>query len=759
MKDLYQDQLHLHGIDPLQGHKLFVRKRDGRIEEFNEARISIAIESAFKAIEGIGRDALLPRELQTAVKKSADAVVDRVLGRAVRGEELEVERIQDTVEEQLMLDGHLAVARCYILYREQRRQARAERENRSVPPMKITPTRKSPPPPGEVPVPFHKPEHEFLHTLYHEALPKSPTGGQFEGAHRQQFPAFVNDAQYLDHVAPEMLDFDLEKLAGALRLEQDELFPLAGLRALNDDFLLQEGGRRIETPQYFWMRVAMGLALNEGDEDRDAHAMEFYDALSSFRFVPSETILSHAGAIDPRLMTCFASTGWNDLEHVVAQPSPRLAHRQKKGQTCSWLEPWHSGILDFLARPAPGRDPWEHDLNKGLWIPDLFMKRVRENAQWTLFEPAQVPELHQQFGRRFEENYVKYEEKAVRGEIPGSRRISAMELWQEILASLAQTGQPWLGFKDTVNQRSPQENGGVIHGGSLCTSILLNTSANETSACAVGSVNLAAHLTGDPAAPLDVALLRRTVAGAMRMLDNAIELSGHPSEAARTTGREYRPVALGILGFQDALDSAKLDYGSAAAAEFADRSMELISACALFASADLARERGAFPAYPGSKWSHGHFPPDTLASLSKERGLAIDTDLSMTEDWDRVRNAARRHGLRHCTHTAISTTDLASKITGASPSVEPRAPFAIEPQWLIECAARRQKWIDMGQSLSLYTTTTDPAALGEMLMQAWEKGLKTTRQLRFGSKPALPMNQEESATAPAISEPEAAFVK
>jgi ribonucleoside-diphosphate reductase alpha chain len=758
MIDQLQDQLNLRGMDPLQGKKIFVRKRDARIEEFNEARICLAIESAFKAVEGIGRDAKLASSLQAAVKKCADAVVERVLIRAVRGEQLEVEKIQDAVEDQLMLDGHLTVARRYILYREKRRLARAEREGRITPPAAIafsvkgTPPKASlpaPPVPVPAPMPVSAPAAErgeapptgaarsLLEKIYSQALPKAPRDGELEAVHRGHFSAYIHEGQYLNQLSPGLPAFDLEMLAGALRLERDELFPLAGLQALYDDYLLHDNDRCIETPQYFWMRVAMGLALNEG-EQCNTRALEFYEALSTFRFVPSETVLCHAGTVQPQLITCCAATSWSDLEHVTAQVGPRLAQRKKTGLTCSWLEPWHIGIWDFLQRPRPGGPVWNHDLNKALWIPDLFMKRVCQQGRWTLFNPAEVPDLHQQFGRIFEERYLEYEQKADRGEMHGFQRINAADLWQEMLASLAQTGQPWLGFKDAANVRSPQDHAGVVHSASLCTAILLNTSPLEAAACSVGSVNLAAHLARNSPLPLDIPLLRSTVGAAMRMLDNAIDISSYPNDAARAASLEHRPAALGILGFQDALDWLKASYASAAAADFADRSMEIISHCAILASAALARERGAYPSYEGSKWSHGLLPIDTLALLAAERGRAVDIALSVTQDWDRVRDEVRRDGLRHCTTTAISPTDAGSRITGVSPSIEPagqewkgkqRTAFAIEPQWLIECAARRQKWLDMSQALTLYAADLDLAALANIGMQAWEKGLKTTRQL------------------------------
>jgi ribonucleoside-diphosphate reductase alpha chain len=754
MKDQIQDQMHLQGVDPLQDAKLYIRKRDGRIEEFNEARIFLAIECAFKAVRNASRDASLVESDQVAVKKCADRVVERVLARAVRGEQLEVEKIQDAVEEQLMREGHLIVARRYIQYREQRRLARAAREGRATVPSQESFCGKAALrlEPALFPV-VVKPSFSqksdnasgLLDKIYSQALPKPMRGNQRETDHAGQFGAYVREAQSLNHLAPEMLDYDLEKLAGTLRLERDGLFFGSGLQALHDDFLLRDDkGRRIETPQYFWMRVAMGLALNEGGQ-WDARAIEFYEALSTFRFVPSETIFCHAGAFAPQLAECGSSTSWSDLEHFTAHVGGRVAARRKKGLTCSWLEPWHMGVWSFLEHARPGEPAWEHDLNKALWIPDLFMKRLARQGPWTLFDPPEVPDLHQLFGRAFEERYVAYEKKAEQGGMQSFQRIRAADLWREILGSIHQTGQPWIGFKDTANIRSVQDHAGVVHGGGLSTAILFDTSDGRAVACVAGSINLAAHLTGDPADPLDLALLRGTVRSAVRMLDNAIDIGSHPFEAAKRTGLEHRPIAVGILGFQDALDRLKIDYASAAAADFADASTEMVAHAAILASSELARERGVYPGYAGSKWSQGLLPIDTVEQLSSERGTAVDMDAAGKQDWKEVREAVRRDGMRHCAVTAICPTDAGSRITGVSASIEPdicarpgkfRTAFEIAPQWLVECAARRQKWLDMGQTLNLYAAEDDLTLLSDVYTQAWEKGLKTVRQLRTPASPS-----------------------
>jgi ribonucleoside-diphosphate reductase alpha chain len=740
-------------MDPLQGKVFFVRKRDSRVEEFNEARIFLAIESAFKAVEGVGRDQKLAAPLQVHVKKCADVVVERVLSSAVRGGELEVERIQDVVENQLMLEGHLEVARRYILYREHRRQARAEREGRVISPSAVAlPVDVAPPlssfakaAVSTAPAAAEEPGRTdagaataLLQQIYSQALPGVSCVEALEQAHRGQFSVYINEGEYLKLLAPELMDFDLDLLAGALRLDRDQLFPATGLQALHDDYLLHENGRRIETPQYFWMRLAMGLALNEG-EQCNAWALEFYEALSTFCFVPAETVLRHAGTIEPRLIPSYVSTSWNDLEHVSLQAGS-ATERQKRSSTCSWLEPWHLGIRDFLQRPGPGGFAGNHDVNKGLWVPDLFMKRVCQQGRWTLFDPAEAPDLHQQFGPVFEQHYLQYEHAADRGEIRNFQHISAADLWREILASLAQTGQPWIGFKDAANARSMQDHVGLVHSANLCTSLLLNGPPDEPAACSVGSINLAAHLSVDSAEPLNLPLLRRTVGTAMRMLDNAIDISSYPSKTAQAASQEHRPAALGLFGFQDAMNLLKIRKGSAAA-DFAGHSAEILSHCAILSSSSLAIERGRYPSYEGSKWSHGLLPMDTLVLLANERGFPIEVDSAATQDWDLVRKTVRRHGLRHCTVAGISPTEAGSRITGASLSVEPvgqlkakrRVGAESGPQWLVECAARRQKWLDMSQALNLYSADLSPSLLADLYLQAWRKGVKTIRQLHSPS--------------------------
>jgi ribonucleoside-diphosphate reductase alpha chain len=845
------DQLKMIGIDPREETRFLVRKRDGRHEDFNEARIFMAIEAAFKAVHGILPDQPLPDAMHAAVFKTADAVAERVLSGAVKGQPLEVERIQDVVEEELMRNGHWQVARSYILYRDERRRARAGREKSPAQPQPIpaaTAPEQSPPPMAfslfktwaadacrgledRCPVDdlvreaMRREQHGakdpeqamqlaadslqaadpaydtvaarlLLRGIYRQALPQWAEGADIEPLCRRSFSQYIHDGVYLRLLAPEMADFDLEFLAAGLRPERDAQFTAAGLRLLSADFLLRELGRALETPQFFWMRVAMGLALKEGAEANE-RAMEFYEALSSFAFVPSAPILFNAGTAQPCLAAFYTATGWNDLEHVTSQPGGRMSARGRTGLTCSWLEPWHRSMPDFLARPLPGEEPWQQDLNKGGWIPDLFMRRVREGGLWTLFDALETPDLHPLFGAAFEKRYLEYEARAARGELKESRQIPALDLWREMLASLAETGQPWLAFKDAANLRSLLDRAGGVRSAQLGAGTLLRTPA----ACALGAINLAALMDENG---LDAARLARTVQAAVRMLDNSLDISAFPSPALQAAARDQRAIGLGITGFQDALYHLRLGYDSAAAVEFADRSMELVAWHAILTSAALARERGPCPAYAGSKWSSGLLPADTLAFLDGERGQPVAVDRSGVLDWALVRERIQRHGMRNIAVTAIGPALEGSWLAGVTPSIEPAAraafvedadgaraawnrhlvedlrrlnvwddamreellrndslqaieripqslkeiyltAYEIDPHFLIQSAARRQKWLDLGQSLTLYAPDSRFETLSEIYLLAWEQGLITTNRLRLPASPPRRRHREQSA--------------
>jgi ribonucleotide reductase alpha subunit len=682
MSDMPPDQLNMQGIDPLQGKRFLVRKRDGRIEEFNEARILLAIESAFKAHHGLGLDDRLPGSAQAAVKHCAEKVVDRTLACAIRGEELEVESIQDMVENQLMLAGHLEIVRRYILYREKRRLARNIREGCGRP---FAPIKEAP----DSPAAAFSPVSQQLKSIYLQALPKQRSGEKFEDVYRRHLDGCLNEGDYWRFLSSELLEYDSDVMARGLRLERDHQFTAGRLESLREHYLLRENDRCLETPQYFWMRVAMGLALNE-EGPREERALVFYEALSSFRFIPSGLILKHAGT-----------------------RQPTLAEGGAAGSSTLWIEPWRRDFLDSIN-------------SKKFWLPDLFMKRVRQQACWRLFDPEETGDLHDCCGGEFERRYLAYEQKAERGAMRFAKRLKAVDTWHEIMTSVTQTGQPWLGFKDAVGLRSPRPH-------------------HESAGGPLGAINLATHIS-ETGAGLDVALLRGTVTSAVRMLDNALDLNLFPTSQARLSGLEHRGIALGMVGFQEALDRLNLRFESAAAADFADWSMELISNCAITASADLARERGPFPGYAKSNWSRGILPSDTLGQLSHERGVLVDVTTDMSQDWDSVREMIRRHGVRNCAITAISPLDAPARIAGVTPSLDPVLPDAqTDPKWLIQFAARRQKWIDMGQTLTLRTSEKDIGKLAAIYMQAWEKGIKTIHHLCLEDQPAKRAKTVEAA--------------
>jgi len=676
----------------------------------------------------------------------------------------------------------------------------------------------------------------MLNVIYKEALGATPDSRSLPRQHQDQFEHYIIDGIRAGRLSPELRNFDLQKLAAAMRPERDHQFRYLGLQAIYDRYLIHVGGRRIETPQYFWMRVAMGLAFNE--ENREDRAIEFYEILSSFRFTSATPTLFNSGTPHPQLSSCYLSTVSDDLNHIFKVVSDNAvlskwagglgndwtniratnAHihgtngksqgvipflkvvndaavavnqgGKRKGAVCCYLESWHLDIEEFLdLRKNTGDERRRtHDMHTANWIPDLFMKRVQQNAQWTLFSPDEVSDLHDLYGNDFQIRYEQYERLADEGEIAQFRRVSAVELWRKMLTRLFETGHAWITFKDPSNIRSPQDHVGVVHSSNLCTEILLNTSEEETAVCNLGSINLARHLRNGQ---LDHDALRETIRVALRMLDNVIDINFYPTAEAARSNQRHRPVGMGLMGFQDALCTLGISFASQEAVEFADRSMEAISYFALLASSELARERGTYPTYSGSKWDRGLLPIDTLQLLEDERGEAVPVDRSSTLDWTVVRESISQHGMRHSNVLAIAPTATISTIIGVSQSIEPaykhlyaksnlsgeftqvnellvvelkqrnlwdsqmldeikyhdgslqgivRIPadiraryltaFEVDPKWLIECAARRQKWIDQGQSLNLYLAEPNGRKMHDMYFLAWQKGLKTTYYLR-----------------------------
>ena len=653
----------------------------------------------------------------------------------------------------------------------------------------------------------------LLDKLRREALthvfgsPAEATQAEMQTGYRDYFHAYVKAGIAAELLDPELARFDLSRLASALKPERDLQFDYLGFQTLYDRYFLHVRGTRIELPQAFFMRVAMGLAVRE--IDRESKAIEFYDLLSSFAFMASTPTLFNAGTLRPQLSSCFLTTVPDDLDGIFKSvkdnallakysgglgndwtrvrglgahikgtngesqgivPFLKVANDtaiavnqggKRKGAVCAYLETWHVDIEEFLdLRKNTGDDRRRtHDMNTANWVPDLFMERVEADGTWTLFSPDEAPDLHDLYGPAFKAAYEAYEAKAARGEMKVSKQVRAADLWRRMLTMLFETGHPWITFKDPCNIRSPQRHAGVVHSSNLCTEITLNTSNDEVAVCNLGSVNLAAHVTPQG---LDHAKLARTVGTAMRMLDNVIDINFYTIPEARRSNLRHRPVGLGLMGFQDALQVLRLPYASDAAIHFADESMEAISFHAISASADLAAERGRYPSYEGSLWSKGILPIDSIELLADARGT-LDLDRSTRLDWDSLRARVKAVGMRNSNTMAIAPTATISNICGVSQSIEPayqnlyvksnmsgdftvvnaalvhdlkarglwdevmvsdlkyfdgivgqidRIPgdlkalyataFEIDSAWLIEAAARRQKWIDQAQSLNLY---------------------------------------------------------
>jgi ribonucleoside-diphosphate reductase alpha chain len=856
-----------------------VRKRDGNVVPFDAARIRIAIMKAFHAEFGVAADAPMPPHLAAKIADLSSSVFVWCEGRVG----LQVERIQDEVERTLMTAGEHRVARRYVLYREQRavqRRGRAIHYRRTdgidapldagllrshieaaceglsatVIATQVFDQTVAQLYPGITEAEIGQaaimaararielePDYSFVAARLLLADMRKQTLGVDDpdesiAAYHVGLADYVQrgvDAGLLD---PAMLNFDFDHLAAALDPSRDLQFAYLGLQTLYDRYLLRIDGRPVELPQWFWMRVAMGLSLQE--TQRDERAIEFYELISQFLFTPATPTLFNGGTVHPQLSSCYLTTVQDDLAHIFKSigdnamlskwagglgndwtsvralgsniegtggksqgvipflkivSDTAVAVNQggkRKGAVCAYLESWHLDVEEFLElRKNTGDDRRRtHDMNTANWIPDLFMKRVAEGGAWTLFSPDDVRDLHDLFGQAFEKRYVEYEHQAEEGRLPQFKRLPAVDLWRKMLSMIFETGHPWITWKDPSNIRSPQDHAGVVHNSNLCTEILLNNSADETAVCNLGSINLTAHVRDGG---LDLPKLQATVRTAVRMLDNVIDLNFYPTPEARNANLRHRPIGLGVMGFQDLLHALRISYASDEAVALADRSMEVISYHAILASTELAREHGPYTSYRGSKWDRGMLPIDTLDLLETERGLPVPVDRTATLDWQPVRDAVATYGMRNSNVLAIAPTATISNIIGVSQSIEPsyknlyvksnlsgeftqvnrylvedlralglwdadmldalkyydgaldpieRIPqdvkrrflnaFEVGPEWLIECAARRQKWIDMGQSLNLYLAEPSGKKLHEMYMLAWRKGLKTTYYLR-----------------------------
>jgi ribonucleoside-diphosphate reductase alpha chain len=686
----------------------------------------------------------------------------------------------------------------------------------------------------------------LLHTIRKEVLGQEVAQGDMAQRYAEYFPEFIKrgiDGGLLD---AKLAKFDLARLGKALNSQRDLQFSYLGLQTLYDRYFLHIRGQRIELPQVFFMRVSMGLALGEkadGRVDRETRAMEFYEILSSFDFMSSTPTLFNAGTLHSQLSSCYLTTVSDDLEGIydaikenalLAKYAGGLGNDwtpvralrshikgtngesqgvvpflkvvndtavavnqggKRKGAVCTYLETWHLDIEEFLElRKNTGDERRRtHDMNTANWIPDLFMKRVIENGEWTLFSPSDCPDLHDKYGREFETAYLGYEARAASGDLQLFKKMPAINLWRKMLSMLFETGHPWITFKDPCNIRSPQRHVGVVHSSNLCTEITLNTNDSEIAVCNLGSVNLLAHMkaTANGGYELDHDKLKRTIGTAMRMLDNVIDINYYAVKKAKDSNERHRPVGLGIMGFQDCLHMMRVPYASDAAVEFADRSMEAVCYHAYWASSEISEERGRYQSYEGSLWDRGILPQDTLALLREERGGYVDVDASATLDWDALRARIKQHGIRNSNCVAIAPTATISNIIGVSACIEPtyqnlyvksnlsgeftvvneflvrdlkklglwdevmvadlkyfdgslsridRVPselreiyataFEVEPRWLVECASRRQKWIDQSQSLNIYMAGASGKKLDDTYKLAWQRGLKTTYYLR-----------------------------
>ena len=902
---------------PLANYQII--RRNGAVVPFEPNKIAIAIMKASLAVHGTQGAA------SASIRETVDSLTQQVIRALVRsrpsGGTFHIEDVQDQVELGLMRSGNHEVARAYVLYRERRTQERAkqvaqvapaapllhviDRGQRVALDMQALTERiqtacsglgadvKADPIISEtmrnlydgVPVDeVYKasilaartliekdPDYTYatarllFHTISREVLGRDVATADMPKAYADYFPGFIKKGVDCELLDEKLLQFDLKRLGGALKAERDLQFDYLGLQTLYDRYFLHEGKVRIELPQAFFMRVAMGLSLNE--TDREARAIEFYEVLSSFDFMSSTPTLFNSGTLRSQLSSCYLTTVPDDLDGIYESikenallskyagglgndwtrvralgsrikgtngesqgvvPFLKVVNDtavavnqggKRKGAVCTYLETWHLDIEEFLElRKNTGDDRRRtHDMNTANWIPDLFMRRVMEKGQWTLFSPSNVPDLHDKFGADFEQAYVAYEEQAARGEIKPSRTLEAADLWRKMLTMLFETGHPWITFKDACNVRSPQQHAGVVHSSNLCTEITLNTSDTETAVCNLGSVNLLQHLKNGA---LDHEKLKRTITTAMRMLDNVIDINYYAVKKARDSNMRHRPVGMGIMAFQDSLYELRIPYASDAAVNFADTSMEAISYYAYWASTELARERGTYSSFKGSLWDQGILPFDTLDLLAKARGGYVEVDRSSTMDWDALRKKIAKDGMRNSNCVAIAPTATISNIIGVDASIEPcfgnlsvksnlsgeftvinsylvrdlkriglwddvmvmdlkhfdgslspmdRVPneikqlyataFEVETRWLVEAAARRQKWIDQAQSLNIYMAGASGKKLDDTYKLAWVRGLKTTYYLRTMSathaeKSTISsgrMNSVASSTATAAS--------
>lgn len=870
-----------------------VRKRDGRVVAFDINRIITACGKAMAAVQ--------EGSLEASVS-IAEKVYEKLVAEKLSDSELipDVEFVQDQVERQLILGGFADTAKAYILYRQKQSEMRAHKAQISLstgkfhvrkrdgsmvlfrasqirkavlPVLKQFKDLKDTKKVLEQLVEETKKNlfegistHEIDQTIvfilrariesdplfsdiaaryllnshYKNVIGVREYSKKFTDSFRKKFISNIEYGIKKGRLDPRLSEFDLNSLAGALDAKRDHLLKYLGLQTIIDRYFLRDLDQNIlEVPQFFWMRVAMGLSIPEKGEDRTRRAIEFYEVLSKLQFVSSTPTLFHSGTHHPQLSSCYLTTVDDDLGHIfkcigdnaqlskwsgglgndwsnvrgtgsqikstnvpsqgvipflkIADTTTAAINRsgKRRGATCAYLETWHFDIESFLElKKNTGDDRRRtHDMNTANWIPDLFMKRVLANEDWTLFSPDETPDLHHLFGSAFEKAYKEYEALAMKGKIKLFKRLKAQDLWKKMVTMLFETGHPWMTFKDPCNIRSPQDHMGVVHSSNLCTEITLNTSATETAVCNLGSVNLAMHVTEQ--GKLDTKTLKSTVQTAIRMLDNVVDINFYPTIEAQNSNLKHRPIGLGIMGLQDALYKTNLNFDTDGAVDFSDKTMEFISYWAISTSSQLAKEKGAYESFPGSKWDRGIFPLDTLKILDDQRGERVDVSRTSTLDWDKLKAQVAKFGMRNSNCMAIAPTATISNIVGSWPTVEPiynnlyvkanqsgdftvlndyliadlqkmnlwndtvltevknhdgsiaeiayipnavrekyKTAFEIDPIWVLKHAAVRGKWIDQSQSINLFLATTSGQKIAEAYIMAWKMGLKTTYYLR-----------------------------
>jgi len=865
-----------------------VKKRNGSVVEYDRTRIERAIEKACVATgAAVGPD-IFSSITDDVARALDDQFVERIPG---------VENIQDLVEMALADRGLFEVAKAYIIYRKdhaeirqhkrnelleriERREISVKKRNGTVTEFNI----------GEIeravtnccadideaidvvgiirdtklgvydgistadinravimairarierdPAYSALAARFLVNDLYKEVLGVDEFSDTFAARHREAFSEKIHAGVEAGRLDPRLLEYDLDKMAGELRPERDKLFTYLGVQVLYDRYFLKNLDQEVlETPQFFWMRIAMGLALNE-TKNSEEWALRFYDVVSSLHYVPSTPTLFHSGTMHPQMSSCYLTTVEDDLSHIlksigdnaqlskwsgglgndwtnirgtgalikstnvgsqgvvpflkIVDATTAAINRsgKRRGATCVYLEAWHYDFEDFLElRKNTGDERRRtHDTNTASWIPDLFMTRVLADKEWTLFSPDETPELHGTYGREFERRFTAYERMANDGEIQLFRKVRALDLWRKMITMLFETGHPWITFKDPCNIRSPQDHAGVVHSSNLCTEITLNTSAEETAVCNLGSVNLSKHVENGE---VNHDRLKYTIEMAVRMLDNVIDLNFYPTEESRRANMRHRPVGLGIMGVQDAFYRMNLPFDSDEAVEVSDNLQEFVAYHAILASSALAKEKGRYESYEGSKWDRGLLPFDTIALLESERGEDTGIDKRSTLDWTPVRESIGKYGMRNSNCMAVAPTATIANIAGCIPSIEPiyknmyvksnfsgeftiinkylvddlkslglwdegmmeklkyrdgsvqsiteipvelrakyKEVFEIEPIWIVRHAAHRGKWIDQSQSVNIFTTSTSGKFLSDIYTAAWRMGLKTTYYLR-----------------------------